>query len=128
MNTQRRVARLDGMVMTPPQPRRPPAMQSLLQQGEANTVNEWIMRLGMSPARRPAGHLVAELNFGFWVRLCNAPYDHGNSLGPGLWPYAASRFRLCPTTHQTAATTISTLLQQELLGELLANPLRPKIG
>ena len=78
--------------------------------------------------KRTAGHLVAQLTFGFWVRLGNAPYDHGNSLGPGLWPYAASRFRLCPTTHQTAATTISTLLQQELLGELLANPLRPKIG
>jgi hypothetical protein len=51
---------------------------------------------GLSAGRRTPGHLIAELTFGFWVRLCNAPYEHGKATSARLWPVAALRFHGCP--------------------------------
>ena len=66
----------------------------LLEEKEAKEVEKAKERLG--PGRRTAGHLVAELTLGFWVRLCNRPYEHGRATGPGLWPRTARLFHHCP--------------------------------
>lgn len=67
----------------------------LLQAGEDADVQEAVGRLQLRNRLRP-GHLVSQLGFGFWLRLCNAPYEHGQANGPQLWPHAARRFPNCP--------------------------------
>jgi hypothetical protein len=71
------------------------AVPTMLEPAEERDVNEAIVRLG-STRRRTAGHLVGQLNFGFWVRLCNRPYEQGRQAGPRLWPTAARSFPGCP--------------------------------
>ena len=66
----------------------------VLEVNEEEEVQKALGRLG--PGRRTPGHLVAELTFGFWVRMCNRPYEHGRTGGPRLWPEAAKRFHGCP--------------------------------
>jgi hypothetical protein len=61
------------------------AQPSLLQRAEERDVSEAIMRLGARRRHTP-GHLVGQLGFGFWVRLCQRPYEQGNTSGPQLWP------------------------------------------
>lgn len=70
--------------------------QPILQPKEAADVAEAVVRLGKSPKRRTAGHLIGRLTLGFWVRLCNAPYEQGNKRGPQLWPEAGFAFPNCP--------------------------------
>jgi hypothetical protein len=74
---------------------------SFLEDGEQADVDEAIKRLGSSPRRRTPGHLVAQLRFGFWVRLSNRPYEHGRADGPKLWPAALKRFPGCPREDRT---------------------------
>lgn len=74
------------------------ASPSFLAAGEERAVAEAIRHLGAS--RRKAGHLVAQLTFGFWVRLCHRPYAHGRLSGARLWPAALSRFPGCPRRYR----------------------------
>jgi hypothetical protein len=67
------------------------AVPSLLQRAEERDIAEAIIRLG-SRRRHTPGHLVGQVGFGFWVRLCQRPYEQGNTKGPQLWPTALKRF------------------------------------
>jgi len=64
------------------------AIPSLLEPREERDVAEAVQRLGKSSRRHSPGHLVGQLGFGFWLRLCNRPYEHGRASGPQLWPAA----------------------------------------
>ena len=79
------------------------ASPSILQQQEEKDVSEAITRLGKGTRRLTAGHLVSQLGFGFWIRLCDRPYEHGNKNGPGIWPTATKRFHNCPKSSRTRA-------------------------
>lgn len=72
------------------------AVPTLLQQREADEVAKAIERLGRRPRRHTPGHLVGQLGFGFWVGLCERPYEHGRASGPQLWPRAVRRFQNAP--------------------------------
>lgn len=72
------------------------AIPSLLEPREERDVAEAVMRLGKNPQRHTPGHLVGQLGFGFWLRLCNRPYEHGRASGPQLWPTATKYFPGCP--------------------------------
>jgi hypothetical protein len=68
------------------------SVPSLLQPKEAEDVAAAVRDLGRNrPQRRTPGHLVSRLSFGFWVRMCQRPYEHGNLSGPRLWPHAITR-------------------------------------
>lgn len=71
------------------------ARPSLLQPKERAAVAEARKSLGRHRRRCTPGHLVARLGFGFWVRLCHAPYEQGNRGGPQLWPAATRAFPGC---------------------------------
>jgi hypothetical protein len=58
------------------------ATPSLLEPREERDVFEAVLRLGKNSQRHTPGHLVAQLGFGFWLRLCNRPYEHGRLSGP----------------------------------------------
>jgi hypothetical protein len=77
------------------------ARPSLLNRIEEDEVVEAIRRLGPHRRRHTPGHLVGQLGFGFWLRLCNAPYEHGRVTGPRLWPAAVQRFPHCPRKRRT---------------------------
>ena len=79
------------------------ANPSLLERKEEDDVVEATRRLGPSPKRHSPGHLVGQLGLGFWVRLCNRPYEHGRSAGPHLWPAAVKRFPNCPRPQRNRA-------------------------
>jgi len=76
------------------------AVPSLLQATEKRDVDDGIRRLG-DRRRHTPGHLVGQLGFGFWVRLCQRPYEQGNSTGPQLWPLVLKRFPGIPRTSRT---------------------------
>jgi hypothetical protein len=80
------------------------ATPSMLGTREERDVIDAVVRLGKSRRRLTPGHLVGQLGFGFWVRLCDSPYEQGNAAGPGLWPLATKRFPGCPRTERTRAT------------------------
>jgi hypothetical protein len=67
------------------------AVPTLLQTKEAEDVAVVVRDLSRKPKRCTPGHLVSRMSFGFWVRLCQRPYEHGNVFGPKLWPYAITR-------------------------------------
>lgn len=79
------------------------ATPSMLGPREERDVVEAVIRLGKNRRRHTPGHLVGQLGFGFWVRLCDSPYEQGNSHGPGLWPLATRRFPGCPRGERTRA-------------------------
>ena len=66
-------------------------LPTLLQTKEAADVAVVARDLSRTPKRCTPGHLVSRLSFGFWVRLCQRPYEHGNVLGRKLWPHAITR-------------------------------------
>ncbi len=74
---------------------------SLLMPREKLIVDEAKQRRGAR--RQTAGHLIAELSFGFWVRLCDAPYEHGRKSGPSLWPGVSRSFPGAPKQHRNRA-------------------------
>jgi hypothetical protein len=45
-------------------------------------------RLGTDPRTHTEGHLIAKLDFGFWVSLCRDSYADTRGEGPRLWPRA----------------------------------------
>lgn len=69
---------------------------TLLQRREAEEVSKAIQRLGRNSRRHTPGHLVGQLSFGFWIGLCERPYEHGRATGPQLWPKAVKRFQNAP--------------------------------
>jgi hypothetical protein len=79
------------------------ARPSLLQEKQRAEVERAVTNLGTNPRRHSAGHLITQLGFGFWVSLCNSPYDQGNKSGPQLWPEATYRFPNCPRTKRNRA-------------------------
>lgn len=79
------------------------ANPSLLEHKEEADVAEAVRRLGKNPKRQSAGHLIGQLGFGFWIRLCNRPYEHGRQSGPQLWPTAVKRFPNCPRPQRNRA-------------------------
>jgi hypothetical protein len=70
------------------------AVPTLLQPREEAEVAKAVRRLGRG--RHTPGHLVGQLGFGFWVGLCERPYEHGRTSGPQLWPRAVKRFQNAP--------------------------------
>jgi len=75
------------------------AKPSMLASQEEADVTEAVQRLGKNPKRHTAGHLVGQL--GFWIRLCDSPYEQGRPNGPALWPLAVKRFPNCPRSERT---------------------------
>jgi hypothetical protein len=79
------------------------ANPTLLMDREAAKVSDAIRLLGHDRKRHTSGHLVAQLDFGFWIQLCASPYEHGRTAGPQLWPTATRRFPNCPRTRRNRA-------------------------
>ena len=70
-------------------------LQPNLGMREVEEIDLAIERLGRNPKRHTPGHLIGQLGFGFWIRLCDSLTDQGNMLGPGLWPDATKAFPYC---------------------------------
>jgi len=62
------------------------ATPSMLMPHELAKVDKAKERLGADPLAHTEGHLIAKLDFGFWVALCRRPYDDARGEGPRLWP------------------------------------------
>jgi hypothetical protein len=80
------------------------ATPTLLEPREEAEVTKAVFRLGRNPRRHTPGHLVGQLGFGFWVALCERPYEHGRASGPQLWPRAVKRFQNAPRQDRNRAT------------------------
>jgi hypothetical protein len=76
------------------------ALPTLLEGMEHEDVMAAIQRLGHGRRRHTPGHFVGRLGFGFWIRLCNRPYEHGRMSGPRIWPIATKRFPNCLRTNR----------------------------
>lgn len=57
----------------------------------------------MNPKSMTPGHLVAKLNFGFWVNLFNASYEQGRVDGPALWPAGLKELHGFPSSERNRA-------------------------
>jgi hypothetical protein len=64
------------------------ARPTMLLPHEAGKVERSKAQLGTDPRSQTEGHLIAKLDFGFWVALCRAAYDDARAAGPRLWPRA----------------------------------------
>jgi hypothetical protein len=62
------------------------AIPTMLLEHEAEKVVRAKERLGVDPSSQTEGHLIAKLDFGFWVALCRDPYADWRASGPRLWP------------------------------------------
>jgi hypothetical protein len=77
------------------------ANPSLLERREADAVEEAKRLLRRNPRHLTPGRLVAKLHLGFWMNLCNRPYEHGRVGGPRLWPRMAKLvFPHCPRSQR----------------------------
>jgi hypothetical protein len=85
------------------------ARPGMLLPHEAEKVERAKTQLGAGPRSQTEGHLVAKLDFGFWVALCREPYADSRAAGPRLWPRALDlAFRHRPAT----VTTRSQIFHQ----------------
>lgn len=64
------------------------AVPTMLLEHEAQKVERAKELLGQDARSQTEGHLIAKLDFGFWVSLCRAPYGDARADGPRLWPRA----------------------------------------
>jgi hypothetical protein len=64
------------------------ARPTMLLPHEAEKVERAKTNLGNDPRSQTEGHLIAKLDFGFWVALCRDPYADSRAAGPRLWPRA----------------------------------------
>jgi hypothetical protein len=64
------------------------AVPSMLMDHERQKVLDAKERLGTDPRKWTEGHLIATLDFGFWVALCRDSYADTRAEGPRLWPRA----------------------------------------
>jgi len=62
------------------------AVPTMLLEHEAEKVARAKERLGADRPSQTEGHLIAQLDFGFWVALCRDPYSDWRAEGPRLWP------------------------------------------
>jgi hypothetical protein len=62
------------------------ATPTMLLEHEAEKVVRAKERLGTDKPSQTEGHLIAQLDFGFWVALCRDPYSDWRAAGPRLWP------------------------------------------
>ena len=62
------------------------ATPTMLLEHEAEKVARAKERLGTDKPSQTEGHLIAQLDFGFWVALCRDPYADWRASGPRLWP------------------------------------------
>lgn len=73
----------------------------LLERRETDVVEDAKKHLRRNPKHLTPGRLVAKLHFGFWMNLCNRPYEHGRAAGPRLWPRMAKlAFPNCPRSQR----------------------------
>lgn len=85
------------------------AKPTMLLEHEHEKVEKAKEHLSADPRSWTEGHLIAKLDFGFWVALCRDPYADWRADGPRLWPRAlAIAFRWRPTD----VTTQSQLLHR----------------
>jgi hypothetical protein len=96
------------------------AAPSVLQAAEQRDVSEAISRLG-DRRRHTPGHLVGQLGLGFWVRLCQRPYEQGNAKGPQLWPTALKRFPGVPRSSRTRTDVFRTAAEVRDFRNLVAH-------
>lgn len=61
---------------------------TMLLEHEAEKVARAKRELGPNPTSQTEGHLIAKLDFGFWVALCRDAYSDVRGEGPRLWPRA----------------------------------------
>jgi hypothetical protein len=64
------------------------AKPTMLMEHEQRKVENAKDLLGSDARSQTEGHLIAKLDFGFWVALCRHSYDDWRSSGPRLWPRA----------------------------------------
>jgi hypothetical protein len=64
------------------------AVPTMLMVREHQKVMDARARLGSDPRTHTEGHLIAKLDFGFWVALCRDSYADTRGEGPRLWPRA----------------------------------------
>jgi hypothetical protein len=77
---------------------------TMLLEHEAEKVQRAKKELGTSPTSQTEGHLIAKLDFGFWVALCRDAYADVRGEGPRLWPRALDlAFRKRPKSVTTRA-------------------------
>jgi hypothetical protein len=80
------------------------AIPTMLLTHEAEKVERAKNELGTDPKSQTEGHLIAKLDFGFWVALCREPYADLRGAGPRLWPRALDlAFRKRPKSVTTRA-------------------------
>jgi hypothetical protein len=73
------------------------AKPTMLLEHERKKVERAKDQLGPDPRSWTEGHLIAKLDFGFWVALCRDPYSDWRADGPRLWPRTLdSSFRWRP--------------------------------
>jgi hypothetical protein len=73
------------------------AVPTLLEPREASDVATAVRRLGTNRRRYTPGHLVGQLGFGFWVALCDRPYEHGRPTVPNSGRRRSSAFSMRPS-------------------------------
>jgi hypothetical protein len=66
------------------------ARPTMLLPNEQEKVERAKTALGMDPRSQTEGHLIAKLDFGFWVALCRDSYTDLRGEGPRLWDRALS--------------------------------------
>jgi hypothetical protein len=77
---------------------------TMLLEHEAEKVERAKKDLSMNPMSQTEGHLIAKLDFGFWVALCRDAYSDVRGEGPRLWPRALDlAFRKRPKSVTTRA-------------------------
>jgi hypothetical protein len=64
------------------------AEPTMLMKHEQDKVDLAMDKLGTDARSQTEGHLIAKLDFGFWVALCRDSYTDTRSGGPRLWPRA----------------------------------------
>lgn len=80
------------------------AQPTMLLANEREKVERAKAELGTDPGSQTEGHLIAKLDFGFWVALCRDSYSDLRGEGPRLWNRALSlTFRKRPDDVTTRA-------------------------
>jgi hypothetical protein len=80
------------------------AQPTMLLPNEHEKVERAKAELGRDPRSQTEGHLIAKLDFGFWVALCRESYSDLRGEGPRLWDRALSMtFRKRPGDVTTRA-------------------------
>jgi hypothetical protein len=85
------------------------AVPTMLLANEREKVDRAKTRLAANPRSWTEGHLIAKLDFGFWVALCRDGYGDARAEGPRLWDRALGM--VC-AKRPTAITTRAQIFHQ----------------